>query len=225
MRGDSMHHDVSTSLDAGFVVPIRAFADAKARLAPRLDRATRSALVQRLAETVLRAAQPWPVVVVTSAPEVREWAAARALPCIDDPGTLDDAAARGRAWVAAEGFSRVAVVHADLPFARSLTEVARGGNAPVAALVPCHRDDGTPVLAVPVAAPFRFRYGPGSFARHVDEARRCGLEVRVVRDPDLRFDVDVPDDLDQLALGRGPTALPTGPPGRRRLRPATRRAV
>jgi 2-phospho-L-lactate guanylyltransferase len=95
---------------------------------------------------------------------------------------------------------RVVVAHADLPFARSLDPVDGDGVDPVAALVPCHRDDGTPVLAVPVAAPFGFAYGPGSFRRHVDEARRAGLTVRIVRDPDLAFDVDVPADLERLRV-------------------------
>jgi len=67
-------------------------------------------------------------------------------------------------------------------------------------LVPDHRDDGTPVLSVPVAAPFRFAYGPGSFRRHVAEASRHGLAVRVVRDPDLAFDVDLPADLERLRV-------------------------
>jgi 2-phospho-L-lactate guanylyltransferase len=42
---------------------------------------------------------------------------------------------------------------------------------------------------------FRFRYGPGSAAAHVDEAERLGLPSVVVDDPDLAWDVDLPDDL------------------------------
>jgi 2-phospho-L-lactate guanylyltransferase len=47
--------------------------------------------------------------------------------------------------------------------------------------------------------PFRFQYGPGSFRRHAADARALGAAVRVVRRPDLAFDVDVPDDLAELA--------------------------
>jgi 2-phospho-L-lactate guanylyltransferase len=91
------------------------------------------------------------------------------------------------------------VAHADLPRAQHLARLARDAAQPVVALVPCHRDDGTPVLSVPTAADFRFAYGPDSFRRHAAEARRLGLGLRVVRDPDLAFDVDIPADL--LALG------------------------
>lgn len=199
MHNGSVSHDASGGVDAGVVVPVRAFTAAKARLSSRLDPLERAALAQRLADTVVRAAGPLPVVIVSSAPEVREWAKARSIPCIDDPGSLDGAAAVGRAWLEDRAFSRVVIAHADLPFARTLAGVSGGGGAPTAVVVPCHRDDGTPVLAVPVSAPFEFRYGPGSFARHVEEARRCHLEVRIHKDADLRFDVDLPEDLDEMA--------------------------
>lgn len=198
MHSGSVSH-ASEGADAGVVVPVRSFTAAKARLSSRLDPLGRAALAQRLAETVVRAAGPLPVVIVSSAAEVRDWATARSLPYIDDPGSLDGAAAAGRAWFDARGFARVVIAHADLPFARTLTGVAAGGAAPAAVIVPCHRNDGTPVLAVPVGAPFEFRYGPGSFAKHVTEAHRCRLEVRVHHDADLRFDVDVPEDLDEMA--------------------------
>ena len=55
------------------------------------------------------------------------------------------------------------------------------------------------MLSVPTAVDFRFAYGPGSFRRHAVESRRLGLGLRVVRDHDLAFDVDVPDDLVELA--------------------------
>jgi 2-phospho-L-lactate guanylyltransferase (CobY/MobA/RfbA family) len=40
-----------------------------------------------------------------------------------------------------------------------------------------------------------FAYGAGSFRRHAAEARRLGLGLRVLRDADLAFDVDLNDDL------------------------------
>ncbi|MEZ5177887.1 MAG: hypothetical protein R2746_06270 [Acidimicrobiales bacterium] len=74
-------------------------------------------------------------------------------------------------------------------------------------LVPDRRADGTNVIALPTASGFRFRYGPGSFARHQAEARRLGLPVEVRADAALGWDVDVPDDLRlpggaDLAAGR-----------------------
>ncbi|HLM18522.1 MAG TPA: 2-phospho-L-lactate guanylyltransferase [Acidimicrobiia bacterium] len=195
-----MFHDASRAATTGAVIPIRAFALGKARLAAALDGTERAALGRQWAEQVVHAAGDLPIVVVSSDPDVRVWANGLALDVLDDPGSLDDAARVGRDHLRDRGCSRVVVAHADLPRARDLARLARDGSQPVVAIVPCHRDDGTPVLSVPAAADFRFAYGADSFRRHAAEARRLGLGVRVVRDRDLAFDVDVPDDL--VALGR-----------------------
>ena len=186
---------------AGVVIPIRAFAVGKARLAATLEAAPRAELALRMADQVLRAARPLPVVVVSSAPEVRDWAAALEVPVLDDPGDLDAAATAGIAWCAERGLARAIVAHADLPRAPAggLVRFGEDGNRPIVTAVPCHRDDGTPVLAVPVPAGFELAYGPGSFRRHLARARAAGLAVRVVRDPDLGFDVDLPADLATLS--------------------------
>ncbi|HTL83791.1 MAG TPA: 2-phospho-L-lactate guanylyltransferase [Acidimicrobiia bacterium] len=187
---------------AGVVIPLRSFTHAKARLASALSDDARISLARSMADRVADAAGDRPTVVVTSAPEVVAWAAARSIATIDDPGTLDAAADTGRAWVKSQGLARVVITHADLPYATSLDGVAGDGDNAVAVVVPDHRDDGTPVLALPVDAPFNFSYGPGSAARHITEAARCGLEVRVVRDDALAFDVDIEADLRTLESRR-----------------------
>ena len=186
--------------NAGVVIPIRAFTLGKARLAETLDAQERAELAQRMADRVLRAADGLATVVVSSAPEVCAWARSHAVAVVDDPGGLDRAATAGVEWCALRGLARAVVAHADLPLAPEggLRRYAEDSTRPIVTIVPCHRGDGTPVLSVPVATTFPFAYGPGSFRRHVQIARRLGLAVRVVRDPDLGFDVDVPADLDGL---------------------------
>ena len=183
---------------AGVVVPIRSFTAAKERLADHVSSTSRATAARWMAERVLEAARPFAVVVVTADREVREWATAQSVGVIDDPGNLDAAATAGRDHFAAAGCVRVVVAHADLPRARSLASLTVDGSRPTVAVVPCHRDDGSNVLSVPVDAPFRFVYGPGSFRRHVSQARILGLGVRVLRDPNLTIDVDGPDDLHHL---------------------------
>jgi 2-phospho-L-lactate guanylyltransferase len=94
--------------------------------------------------------------------------------------------------LAVAGVEQVIVAHADLPMATDLAWIAR---FPHVTLVPDRRDDGTNVACIPTGRGFRFAYGPGSFARHAAEARRCGLSLRIVRDRALAWDVDQPDDL------------------------------
>jgi len=184
---------------AGVVVPLRSFALGKARLTNALDDETRRAFTRTMAERVVASAGSRPVVIVSSAPEVISWAHALGVAHVDDPGTLDLAADAGRAWVRDRGLARVVVMHADLPLATTLDGIADDGDAPVAVVVPDRHDDGNPVLTIPSAAEFAFAYGPGSCARHTAEARRRGLEVRIVRDRALGFDIDDAADLEALA--------------------------
>jgi 2-phospho-L-lactate guanylyltransferase len=199
--------------DHGVAVPVRAFGLGFTRLGPALDDTARAALAQQLAERVVRAADDAPVVVVTSAPEVVEWARGLGVRVVPDPGSLDAAARRGVEALAEMGCRRVVVAHADLPFVTSYRLVARDAGTATAVLVPCHHDDGTPVLSIPAAAGarFAFAYGPGSFRRHAAAARAAGLSVRVVRDRALGFDVDTLDDVSVLTH-HDPTLLGTRSP-------------
>jgi 2-phospho-L-lactate/phosphoenolpyruvate guanylyltransferase len=194
----------------GVVVPIRTFALGNTRLASVLDDETRTALAIRLADRVVDAARPAPVIVVTSAPEVATWAQEHNADVIADPGSLNAAAASGAAALVARGCRRVVIAHADLPLVRSFAPVTRDAGQQVAVVVPCHRDDGTPVLSLPALAvpEFEFAYGLGSFRRHVTAAKRAGLGVRVVRDAALAFDVDTVDDLAALSRYESTTITP-----------------
>jgi 2-phospho-L-lactate guanylyltransferase len=194
---------------AAVVVPVKAFSAAKLRLASALDPPARAALARRLADGVVAAARPLRVVVVCDDDEVRDWALAAGADVVWCPDRgLNGAVADGVEALRAEGVDRAIVAHADLPLARELAWVA---DFPGVTLVPDRRRDGSNVLAVPTDAGFGFAYGAGSFARHRAEATRLGLPLRIVDDPALRWDVDIPADLewpDADALG-GPGA--TGP--------------
>jgi 2-phospho-L-lactate guanylyltransferase len=181
------------------VVPIRSFSGGKARLSSRLDDASRTRFVRALAQRVIDAVRVYPTIVVSSAPEVAAWAEAQEVPWVPDPGGLDAAARAGRARASETGAARVAVVHADLPLIESLDAV---GATTGVTVVPDRFDDGTPVLVVPAHEAFDFSFGPGSFRRHCAEAKRRGLDLRVVRDDALGFDVDRPEDLDELDRSR-----------------------
>ena len=176
------------------LVPVKAFTRAKLRLAPALPARERAELARRMGAGVLAAAHPLPVAVVCDDEEVATWALEHGARVIWTPGHgLDGAVATGVTTLAAEGVERVVVAHADLPLVETLAWLAPGDGVTIA---PDRRDDGTNVIVVPASAGFRFSYGARSFARHVAEARRLGLPVRVVREARLGWDVDVPADLE-----------------------------
>lgn len=186
--------DVTTPTPAvAVLVPVKAFHEAKLRLAPALDAGERAALARSMATAVVAAAAPLPVVVVCDDDAVAEWAGEVGAEVLWTPGLgLNGAVNEAVEQLAVRGVGRVIVAHADLPHALELAWVGDGEGV---TLVPDRHGDGTNVAAVPTGRGFRFAYGGGSFARHVAEAERLGLPLRVVREPRLGWDVDRPDDL------------------------------
>ncbi|HZT66773.1 MAG TPA: 2-phospho-L-lactate guanylyltransferase [Acidimicrobiales bacterium] len=188
-----------SGLSSAVLIPVKAFADAKVRLAGALGPEERRRLARAMAEGVVRAAKPLPVAVVCDDSAVAEWAADLGAQVIWAPDRgLNAAVEEGVARLAEQGADCVTVVHADLPLVQA---IGRLGGSAVVALAPDRRRDGTNVAAVPANAGFRFSYGPGSFARHAQEASRLGLRLEVIERADLAWDVDVPADLEGLTAG------------------------
>jgi 2-phospho-L-lactate guanylyltransferase len=180
---------------ASVLVPVKAFADAKLRLAPALSGPARATLARQMAEQVLRAASPLPVAVACDDDEVATWAVEHGASVIWTPGLgLNGAVQLGVAQRFEAGDDRVIVAHGDLPRATTLARF--DDDVEGVTLVPDRHDDGTNVIALSAsAATFTFAYGVGSFARHVAEAERIGAPLRILRPPELQWDVDTPDDL------------------------------
>ncbi|MDO8363539.1 MAG: 2-phospho-L-lactate guanylyltransferase [Actinomycetota bacterium] len=175
------------------LVPVKAFTDAKARLAPLLTPSQREALARWTAERVLAAAGELPVYVACDHDDVAAWATARGATVLWHPGVgLNAAVNRSIADLRERGVGHVVVAHGDLPRARALATIA---IAHTVTLVPDLRRDGTNAAAVPTSLPFQFAYGPGSFRRHLAQAIEAGLPVAVRNDPLLALDIDTPTDL------------------------------
>jgi 2-phospho-L-lactate guanylyltransferase len=187
--GASLGHEV-------VLIPVKGFRQAKRRLGATMSDERRVDLVRSMAERVVAACAPLPAAVVCDDPEVADWAAGLGAAVMWEPGLgLNGAVRSGVEQLSSVGVRWVTVAHGDLPRARDL-----GSLAPFEGitLVPDRGDDGTNVLRLPVGCDFHFAYGPGSFRRHRAEASRLGLPVRVLRRPDLAYDVDWPADVDEL---------------------------
>lgn len=179
------------------LVPVKAFADAKARLAGVLSPSHRESLARFTAERVLAAAAPARVYVVCDSDTVAQWAADHGASVLWHPGVgLNNAIMHGVADLAGAGLEHVVIAHGDLPRAIGLASLA----APdCITLVPDRAGEGTNVLTLPLPTDFRFSYGAGSFHRHLamamERALHTGHRVRVLRHPLLGLDIDTPHDL------------------------------
>jgi 2-phospho-L-lactate guanylyltransferase len=182
------------------LVPVKAFHQAKRRLGPALLDEDRIRLVRAMATHVVSASAPLPVAVVCDDHEVARWAADLGATVMWEPHKgLNGAVAAAVTRLAHTGTAWVTVAHGDLPRATGLGTLAPFDGV---TLVPDRRDDGTNVVRLPAALPFRFGYGPGSFRAHRAEATRLGIPVRVLRHPGLAYDVDWPADVTELGLTR-----------------------
>jgi 2-phospho-L-lactate/phosphoenolpyruvate guanylyltransferase len=186
------------------LVPVKAFAQAKRRLGSALPELDRVQLVRSMASHVLTACAPLPVAVVCDDEEVARWASDLGAAVMWEPGQgLNGAVRAGVRRLAEAGTEWVTVAHGDLPRAHGLGALPAFDGI---TLVPDRRDDGTNVLRLPArATDFCFAYGQGSFRAHRAEAVRRGLAVRVLRNPDLAYDVDWPADVDELMRTTAPT--------------------
>lgn len=173
------------------VVPLRGFRDAKTRL-DSLDAGRRQALARTVATHVVTTcrAAGFEVLVVTGAGEVTAWCSDLAIRVVADPGRGLDAAAG--AGIAAAGAGLWAVVHGDLPLLAATDLAAAAAHAGTGATVLApSRDGGTNLIAA--SGGFPFRYGPGSFARHLSAV--ADRSPRVIVTVGLAVEIDTPADL------------------------------
>ncbi len=95
---------------------------------------------------------------------------------------------------------RALIAFGDLPLlgAAAVDALVAAGSRADLVLAPDRRGRGTNALLYRGEAPLDLCYGPDSFPRYLERARRAGLTVEVVRDPALMDDLDTPADWARL---------------------------
>ena len=187
------------------ILPVKRFDQAKQRLGDALGAATRAALAAAMFADVLAQVQRAEVIdnvlVVSGEPDVQKLAGDAGATVIDDPAEKGQshAALTGLARAAAKNFERALLVPGDCPLVHpaELDLLVRGSAAGVV-IVPDRHGSGTNALLLDPTGPFEPKFGPGSLARHVEQAVEKRLEHAVTSVPSLGLDVDTGDDLEQL---------------------------
>ena len=185
------------------VIPVKASAESKSRLAKVLDAAQREALARAMLDRVVDAASSAPNVArVCLIGNSREGQDDSVMLLADPGGGLSAAAAAALAEAERQGASRIVVIHADLPqvTARDVALLAAAPSGEIA-IAPDRHGTGTNAISLPLpeARGFSFAFGPDSFAKHNAEADRLGLRVEEIHSQGLARDVDEPDDLPDAA--------------------------
>jgi len=189
------------------LVPLKALAEAKGRLAPAVGPLQRRLLAIAMFEDVIAALQAArglePPVVVS--PDREVWRRADAMGCRvveEPPGAGDLNRSLTSAAAVAGGNAVLLVVAADLPLASAAAlERVLAAEAPVA-VVPSADGGGTNVLAWRDPGSFAPSFGPDSAARHL----ALPGAVRV-DEPGLSLDVDTAADLELVAGRLDPSSV------------------
>lgn len=187
------------------VIPIKAPALCKTRLAPAVGEAERQAVVAYMLQRTVSAA-----IAVAGRDQVFLLGPSRHgldqhIRLLPDPGQgLNHALAAARDAAVEADVARLLFLSADLPFVTA-DDVAALVKGPASAILAAPDDAGRGTNAIslplPDAADFRFRYGEDSFAAHQAEADRLGLRFVPVARAGLTFDIDTPQDLSRWRQG------------------------
>ena len=202
------------------IVPVKPLRRGKSRLASVLSVNERTLLNRRLLIHTLQVLAQVPeieqVLVVsrdTGALSLARQYGARTLQERGD-SQLNLALRHATAFLQSYRVGAVMVLPADLPLLepadiRALLEAL--GDPPAVVLAPDRHHEGTNALLVAPPGLICYRYGPGSFARHKQEAATTGAQLSIVERQGLAWDLDWPEDLQGLSAFKPDFLFPTAP--------------
>jgi 2-phospho-L-lactate/phosphoenolpyruvate guanylyltransferase len=187
------------------IVPVKPFNRSKSRLAGALSAKQREQLSRQMLEQTLQTLKQ--VEEITGILVISRDTAALALArqyeaqTVQESGTpeLNEALTRATQVVVATWNARsVLVLASDMPLLRAqdIREVVALSDTIGVVLASDRRNDGTNALLVRPPSLIPYRYGEGSFQRHIHEARQIGIEPHIYESPTVALDIDVPVDLD-----------------------------
>lgn len=189
------------------LIPIKELTRAKQRLADLMTQKERSALawlmLEHLFHEVARARGYDRVAVVTLDEAAAQLARRFHFELIKETQQTSESASvdYGSRIVGARGAGSVLRLPIDLPLiaAEDIENIlGRINDQPAIVIVPSRDETGTNAIVRTPPELFPSHFGPNSLAKHLDEARRCGVPCELIHLPRIALDLDGPADLAYL---------------------------
>ncbi len=195
------------------LVPVKALATAKQRLAAVLDQSARTELAQAMLHDVVAVLASWPRcparALVTSDPFALELARQYDFEIIPDAANSGetDAIEIATRLCVIRGSDSSLVIPADIPLvqARDLDQILAYAPAEGSVLASAADGRGTNAAFRRPANLFPLRFGNDSFKPHLAAAEATGKPCIVLQLPSLATDVDNPEDLRRVLDHAGET--------------------
>ena len=189
------------------IVPVKPLRRGKSRLAGVLSEDERALLNVTMLGNTLRNLSAVPeinqILVVSRDPAALSLAREFGARTVLEDGNPGLNMALHRATVVAQVYSAqdILVLPADLPLItpEDIEQLIRLGNKPpVMVIAPDRRMDGTNALYLSPTGLIDYRFGPGSFHHHMQQAEKRNIRVEICRSPSFALDLDIPEDLEEL---------------------------
>jgi 2-phospho-L-lactate guanylyltransferase len=190
------------------IVPVKPLRLGKSRLAEMLSEDERADLNRRLLVHTLTTLAAIPeiehVLVISRDPAALAVARNHGARTVQENGSPQLNVALARATVVVKNYHThgVLIVPADLPLltpqdVRLMLE--RAIEPPVVVVAPDRHKEGTNGLLICPVGLIEYEFGPGSFQKHIAQAKKAGARLEIVDLPSLALDMDLPEDLDQVS--------------------------
>jgi 2-phospho-L-lactate guanylyltransferase len=197
------------------VIPVKGLHSSKSRLRPLLSGEQRRHLTLSLLKRTIRvmgsACVLGDILLVSQDERVQTLAQEEGLSFLGEKtSALNPALEEATQWALERGFRGMLILPLDLPWLQERD--VSGMAAPCAAegssvvIAPDRHRQGTNGLYLSPPGILPYCFGPGSFARHVSEARRSGLRPLIYCSSGTERDLDWPEDYEPLC-GKGTFVL------------------
>ena len=97
--------------------------------------------------------------------------------------------------------SKILVVPADLPLLTEsdlLSVIKESGDPPEMVIVPDRKMSGTNMLLINPIGAIKYDFGEWSFRKHIEQAERKKINIKICNRSNLSFDLDLPEDWEFL---------------------------
>jgi len=189
------------------IIPVKPLRRGKSRLSGILSSSQREVLNEYLLGSVLECLKPIELIdhliVISYDPAALSFARKYgANTVLEDRNTNINRALRRATMAAlAYGATKLLILPADLPLVTE-TDIreflALEEEPPQMTIAPDRKMFGTNAMFINPLGAIKYNFGEWSFRKHIEQAERKGMKVKILQNKNISFDLDVPEDWELL---------------------------